>query len=95
VAFARMGDPNTSDVPRWPAYSTGSRDTMLFNDTLRVEQDPDRGPRRVMEQVLKLSKLAGADVPGSVTQRRGHLTRNVRRPRGEPVHLLAPRSAPR
>jgi len=55
VAFARMGDPNTSDVPRWPAYSTGSRDTMLFNDTLRVEQDPDRGPRRVMEQVLKLS----------------------------------------
>jgi para-nitrobenzyl esterase len=55
VAFARTGDPNTPGVPRWPAYSAGSRDTMLFNNTLRVEQDPDRGPRLVMEQVLKLS----------------------------------------
>jgi para-nitrobenzyl esterase len=55
VAFARTGDPNTPGVPRWPAYSAGSRDTMLFNNTLRVDQDPDRGPRLVMEQVLKLS----------------------------------------
>jgi para-nitrobenzyl esterase len=55
VAFARTGDPNTPGVPRWPAYSAGSRDTMLFNNTLRVEKDPDRGPRLVMEQVLKLS----------------------------------------
>src|SRR6202521_946736 len=55
VAFARTGDPNTPGVPRWPAYSVGSRDTMLFNNTVRVEQDPDRGPRLVMEQVLKLS----------------------------------------
>ena len=55
VAFARTGDPNTRGVPRWPAYSAGSRDTMLFNNTLRVEQDPDRGPRLAMEQVLKLS----------------------------------------
>ena len=55
VAFARTGDPNTAGVPRWPAYSAGSRNTMLFNNTVRVEQDPDRGPRQVMEQVLKLS----------------------------------------
>jgi len=55
AAFARTGDPNTPGVPRWPAYSAGSRDTMMFNNNLRVEQDPDRGPRLVMEQVLKLS----------------------------------------
>src|SRR6266446_1287267 len=55
VAFARTGDPNTPGVPRWPAYSAGTRDTMLFNNTLRVEQDPDREPRVLMEQVLKLS----------------------------------------
>ncbi|HEV2198681.1 MAG TPA: carboxylesterase family protein [Bryobacteraceae bacterium] len=55
VAFARTGDPNTPGAPRWPAYSAGSRDTMLFNNTLRVEQDPDRAPRLAMEQVLKLS----------------------------------------
>jgi carboxylesterase type B len=44
-----------SRLPKWPAYSAGSRDTMLFNNESRVEQDPDRGPRLVMEQVLKLS----------------------------------------
>jgi para-nitrobenzyl esterase len=55
VAFARTGDPNTKGVPRWPAYSAATRDTMLFNNTLRVERDPDREPRQVMEQVLKIS----------------------------------------
>jgi para-nitrobenzyl esterase len=55
TAFARTGDPNTAGVPRWPAYSAGKRDTMLFNNTLRVVQDPDRETRLVMEKVLKLS----------------------------------------
>jgi para-nitrobenzyl esterase len=57
VAFARTGNPNTAGVPRWPAYSAGARDTMLFNDVLRVEQDPDREPRLVMEKLLKLSPV--------------------------------------
>jgi para-nitrobenzyl esterase len=55
VAFARTGNPNVAGLPKWPAYSAVSRDTMLFNNTSRVEQDPDRGPRVVMEQVLKLA----------------------------------------
>ena len=55
VAFARTGDPNTPALPKWPAYSATSRDTMLFNNESRMEQDPDRGPRLVMEQALKLS----------------------------------------
>jgi para-nitrobenzyl esterase len=55
VAFARTGNPNTPALPKWPAYSTTSRDTMLFNNASRVEQDPDREPRQVMEQVLKLT----------------------------------------
>jgi para-nitrobenzyl esterase len=55
VAFARTGDPNTPKLPRWPAYTAASRDTMLFNNECRVESDPDRGPRLVMEQVLKLT----------------------------------------
>jgi hypothetical protein len=29
--------------------------SLLFNNTSRVEQDPDRGPRLAMEHVLKLS----------------------------------------
>jgi len=54
VAFARTGNPNTSKLPKWAAYSGASRDTMIFNNDSRVEQDPDRGPRLAMEQVLKL-----------------------------------------
>jgi para-nitrobenzyl esterase len=55
VAFARSGDPNVSQLPKWPSYSSARRDTMLFNTECRVEQDPDRGPRLAMEQVLKIS----------------------------------------
>jgi para-nitrobenzyl esterase len=55
VSFARTGNPNTSGLPKWPAYSAVSRDTMLFNNVSRVEPDPDRGPRLAMEQVLRLS----------------------------------------
>jgi para-nitrobenzyl esterase len=56
VSFARTGNPNTSasTLPKWPAYSAAWRDTLLFNNESRVEKDPDREPRLVMEQVLKL-----------------------------------------
>ena len=55
VAFARTGNPNIAQLPRWPAYSAGPRDTMLFNNDSRVEQDPDREGRLAMEHVLGLS----------------------------------------
>jgi para-nitrobenzyl esterase len=58
VAFARTGDPNTSKLPKWPSYSATSRDTMLFNNDSRVEQDPDHGPRLAMERVLKVGSGA-------------------------------------
>jgi para-nitrobenzyl esterase len=54
-AFARAGDPNTPTLPKWPTYAATARGTMLFNNECRVESDPDRGPRLVMEQILKLS----------------------------------------
>jgi para-nitrobenzyl esterase len=55
VGFARTGNPNVPVLPRWPAYSVETRDTMLFNNESRVEQDPERGARLAMEKVLKLS----------------------------------------
>jgi para-nitrobenzyl esterase len=55
AAFARTGDPNTAKLPKWRAYSATARETMLFNNECRLESDPDRGPRLVMEQILKLS----------------------------------------
>jgi para-nitrobenzyl esterase len=55
VNFARTGNPNVPMLPRWPAYSAQTRETMLFNNDNRVEQDPDRAGRLAMEKVLKLS----------------------------------------
>jgi para-nitrobenzyl esterase len=55
IAFARKGDPNTSKLPKWPAFNTSERPTMIFNNESKVENDPIREQRIVMEQVLKLS----------------------------------------
>jgi para-nitrobenzyl esterase len=42
LAFARNGDPNHADLPRWPAYKIDSRSTMLFNVVSRIANDPYR-----------------------------------------------------
>jgi para-nitrobenzyl esterase len=55
AAFARTGNPNVPQLPAWPAYSAAARDTLLFNNEIRVEQDPQRGARQAMERVLGLS----------------------------------------
>ena len=55
VSFARTGNPNVQVLPRWPAYSVEKRDTIIFNNESRVEQDPDHAARLAMEKVLKLS----------------------------------------
>jgi para-nitrobenzyl esterase len=55
VAFARTGDPNVAQLPRWPRYSIGRRDTMLLNNDCRVDQDPDGEARIAMKQALGLS----------------------------------------
>jgi para-nitrobenzyl esterase len=52
VAFARTGNPGVSKLPKWPAYSAASRETMLFNDECRVEKDPDKVARLAMEKTL-------------------------------------------
>src|SRR5579871_6084637 len=55
VAFARTGNPKTGKLPAWPAYTAQARETMLFNNEIRVVKDPDHGARLAMERVLKLS----------------------------------------
>ena len=55
AAFARTGNPNVPRLPAWPVYSAATRDTLLFNNESRVEQDPERGARQAMDRVLNLS----------------------------------------
>jgi para-nitrobenzyl esterase len=40
VAFAKSGNPNHAGIPDWPAYTPDKRQTMIFNRTSRVENDP-------------------------------------------------------
>lgn len=55
AAFARTGNPHTPKLANWPAYTVARRDTMLFNNECKVEQDPAQSARLAMERVLKLS----------------------------------------
>ncbi len=46
IAFARNGDPNTSQLPQWPRYDTTRRATMVFDNESRVVDDPGGAERR-------------------------------------------------
>jgi len=43
--FAATGDPNNAEIPHWPGYDAKDRATMIFDATMRVENDP-RGEMR-------------------------------------------------
>jgi len=43
TSFARSGNPNHRGIPKWPAYNSETRSTMLFNAPCAIRQDPE-GP---------------------------------------------------
>ncbi|MGH9524262.1 MAG: carboxylesterase/lipase family protein [Terriglobales bacterium] len=45
LAFARTGDPNGRNLPRWEPYQLPRRQTMVLDDSSRLVDDP-RGPER-------------------------------------------------
>lgn len=49
VAFARHGNPNTPRTPRWPPYTSPTRATLILDEQLRVESDPDADLRALWE----------------------------------------------
>ncbi|MDQ0191502.1 carboxylesterase/lipase family protein [Alicyclobacillus cycloheptanicus] len=53
IAFARCGDPNTTELPAWPKYDLDNRATMLFHTKCEVVHDPDRQKRLKWETVFK------------------------------------------
>jgi para-nitrobenzyl esterase len=55
VAFARTGDPNTSGLPRWPAYTASVRPTMVFDNVSAVVNDPLREERVAIFAALNLT----------------------------------------
>jgi para-nitrobenzyl esterase len=55
IAFARTGNPNQPKMPRWPAFNTDDRPTMVFDTESRVVNDP------IKEQRLMIWKALGFD----------------------------------
>jgi len=51
VAFAKTGDPNNPQIPRWPTYDGATRATMVFDTDTRVENDPRGEIRKFWEQM--------------------------------------------
>jgi para-nitrobenzyl esterase len=55
IAFARTGDPNTPKLPRWPAFDTERRATMVFDNESAVVDDPLRAQRVAMFAAMGLA----------------------------------------
>jgi para-nitrobenzyl esterase len=51
LAFARAGDPNYAEMPRWEPYSPPRRQTMVFDVESRLVDDPRGAERRLFEKV--------------------------------------------
>ncbi len=59
VAFAKTGDPNNPQIPRWPAYDVSTRATMVFDTDTRVENDPRGEIRKFWEPMPPARGIAG------------------------------------
>ena len=51
LAFARTGDPNAKAIPRWEPYDLSRRQTIVFDTTSRLVDDPRGVERRLFEKV--------------------------------------------
>ncbi len=49
------GDPNTPELPRWPAFDAAQRATMVFDNASVVQNDPLREQRLAMFAALDLA----------------------------------------
>jgi para-nitrobenzyl esterase len=41
LQFAKTGNPNSSDLPKWPAFSTSNGKVMNFANEPTLESPPD------------------------------------------------------
>jgi para-nitrobenzyl esterase len=51
VQFARSGKPDNAAIPAWPAYTTDTRATLVFDTRCRVVNDPGSDARLLWSRV--------------------------------------------
>jgi para-nitrobenzyl esterase len=56
AAFARNGDPNTPELPHWPAFDSRRRGTMFLDNVCSAVNDPRRDDRLVLK-TLSASRI--------------------------------------
>ena len=51
IAFASTGNPNCAAVPAWAPYDLARRQTMVFDSTSRLVDDPRSDERKLFNKV--------------------------------------------
>lgn len=46
LQFMKTGNPNGAGLPNWPKYTSAKGEVMVFDDTSKAENDPDREARK-------------------------------------------------
>ena len=59
LAFARNGNPNTSQIPHWPRFDASSRATMVFDADTRIERDPHGALRKLWLDMPLAASILG------------------------------------
>ncbi|HEV3141899.1 MAG TPA: carboxylesterase family protein [Vicinamibacterales bacterium] len=54
IAFARTGNPNHAGIPKWTAYSSADRTTMIVDNEWKAMSDPNREERIAMATFTRL-----------------------------------------
>ena len=54
VAFARTGNPNHAGLPKWGAFDTKTRTTMIFDKECRVVNDPHGAEQKLLRSLQTL-----------------------------------------
>jgi para-nitrobenzyl esterase len=51
LQFMKTGNPNGPGLPNWPRYTSAKGETLILDDTCKVENDPDREARKALPAV--------------------------------------------
>lgn len=64
IQFAKTGEPNGAGLPAWPKYEPTIRETMVLDETSRIERDLNRDLRQLWEGALADQETSAQVVDG-------------------------------